>query len=49
MPALWEKVRREMRPGTLFISYRFAVPGVHPSAVVELQDLGRTQLYLWRL
>jgi len=49
MPALWDKVRREMRPGTLFISYRFAVPGVPPSAVVELQDLGRTQLYVWRL
>lgn len=49
MPDLWDKVRREMRPGTLFISYRFCVPGVVPSAVVELNDLGRTQLYLWRL
>lgn len=49
MPDLWDKVRREMRPGTLFISYRFCVPGVAPSAVVELNDLGRTQLYLWRL
>jgi len=49
MPALWEKARREMRPGSLFISYRFAVPGVAPSAVIELQDIGRTQLYLWRL
>lgn len=49
MPDLWDKVRREMRPDTLFISYRFCVPGVAPSAVVELNDLGRTQLYLWRL
>lgn len=49
MPDLWDKVQREMRPGTLFISYRFCVPGVAPSAVVELNDLGRTQLYLWRL
>jgi hypothetical protein len=49
MPALWDKARREMRPGALFISYRFAVPGVAPSAVVELDDLGRTQLYLWRM
>jgi hypothetical protein len=49
MPDLWEKARREMRPGSLFISYRFAVPGVVPSAVIELHDLGRTQLYLWRL
>lgn len=49
MPEIWDKVRCEMRPGTLFISYRFSVPGVSPSAVVELNDLGRTQLYLWRL
>ena len=49
MSDLWEKVRREMRPGSLFISYRFAVPGVPPSAVIELHDLGCTQLYLWRL
>ncbi len=49
MPALWEKIRREMRPGTLFISYRFAVPGVVPHAVIEMRDLGRTQLYLWRV
>lgn len=49
MPDLWDKARREMRPGALFISYRFAVPGVPPSAVVELNDLGRTQLYLWRM
>lgn len=26
MPALWEKVRREMRPGTRFLSHTFAVP-----------------------
>lgn len=49
MPDLWNKVQREMRPGSLFISYRFSVPGVVPSTVIELNDLGRTQLYLWRL
>lgn len=49
MPALWEKAQREMRPGSLFISYRFDVPGRAPTAVIEMQDLGRTQLYFWRL
>lgn len=49
MPDLWAKAQREMRPGSLLISYRFAVPGVVPSAVIELDDLGRTQLYLWCL
>ncbi|HJV89071.1 MAG TPA: class I SAM-dependent methyltransferase [Holophagaceae bacterium] len=27
MPRLWEKVRAEMRPGSLFLSHTFAVPG----------------------
>lgn len=49
MPALWEKARREMRPGTRFISYRFMVPGVVPSDIIELNDLGRTRLYVWRM
>lgn len=49
MPDLWKKAQREMRPGSVLISYRFSIPGVAPSAVIELQDLGRTQLYLWRL
>jgi len=49
MPALWQKVKREMRPGTLFISYRFPIPGVMPSQVVEMNDLGQTELYVWRV
>lgn len=49
MPALWTKVKREMRPGTLFISYRFTIPGVMPSQVVEMNDLGQTELYVWRV
>jgi SAM-dependent methyltransferase len=28
MPALWSKARAEMRPGTLLLSYEFAIPGV---------------------
>lgn len=49
MPELWRKVKREMRPGTLFISYRFPIPSVMPSQVVEMNDLGQTELYLWRV
>lgn len=49
MPALWQKVKREMRPGTLFISYRFTIPGVMPAQVVEMNDLGQTELYVWRV
>ncbi len=49
MAELWCKVRAEMRPGTLFISNTFAVPGVVPSGVVQLDDLHRSCLYLYRL
>lgn len=49
MPALWQKARQEMRPGTLFISYRFEVPGVDASQEIVLDDLGRTRLYLWQM
>lgn len=49
MDALWRKVRAEMRPGALFISNTFAVPGVEPSEVVQLDDLHRSRLYLYRL
>ncbi len=49
MADLWRKIQREMRPGTLFISNTFEVPGVEPSEVVELDDLHQSRLYLYRL
>ncbi|NWG87580.1 MAG: class I SAM-dependent methyltransferase [Hydrogenophilaceae bacterium] len=49
MARLWDKVRREMKPGSLFISNSFAVPGVAPDAVIDLNDLNRGRLLLWRL
>lgn len=49
MAELWRKAQREMRPGTLFVSNTFAVPGVEPSQVVQLDDLHRSRLYLYRL
>lgn len=49
MAELWQKVQREMRPGSIFISYRFAIPGVMPTQVVEMNDLGQTELYVWRV
>ena len=35
MAKLWAKCERELAPGSLLISYRFAVPGQTPAAVVE--------------
>ena len=48
MPALWAKIEQEMRPGSLFVSNTFAVPGVSPCSVVEVGDRRRTQLYCYR-
>lgn len=46
MVALWEKARREMRPGTLLISFRFVIPGVVPTRSIPV---GSHCLYVWRL
>ena len=48
MARLWDKARTEMRPGTLLVSNSFPVPRVTPSAVVQLDDLHRSRLYLYR-
>lgn len=45
MPALWQKVSREMRPGGLLISYEFEIPGVTPAMVLQ----GNRALYAWRI
>lgn len=49
MPRLWEKVCREMRPGSLFISNTFTVPGVAPDQCIQLNDFSGAVLYIWRL
>ncbi len=49
MQRLWEKARDEMRPGTLLVSNSFEIPGVTPDEVVELHDLSRSRLLLWRM
>ncbi len=49
MSELWTKVRREMRPGSLFISNTFSVPDTRPDEVVELHDLSHARLLLWQI
>jgi hypothetical protein len=48
MPALWQKARAEMRPGTLLLSYEFHIPGMPPHMTVAPADGGRS-LYGWRM
>ncbi|WP_377288991.1 hypothetical protein [Rhizobium sp. SG2393] len=47
MPALFEKARRQMKPGSLFVSNSFAVPEVEADEVWELSDRRGTRLYLY--
>lgn len=49
MEALWNKARREMRPGSLFISNTFAVPDQPPQESVTVGDLHNSTLYIWRM
>jgi SAM-dependent methyltransferase len=49
MARLWEKARAEMKPGSLFISNSFEVPGVQFDEVVELDDLSRSRLLIRRM
>lgn len=49
MQRLWEKARTEMRPGALLVSNTFAVPGVQPRQIIELDDLSHARLLVWRM
>lgn len=49
MEKLWHKARAEMRPGTQFISSTFAVPDQSPHETVQVDDLHRSTLLIWRM
>jgi hypothetical protein len=49
MAELWEKARREMKPGSSFISNTFAVPEFPPQQTVQVDDLHHSSLYIWRM
>lgn len=46
MQALYEKARREMKHGAVFVSNSFEVPGIEADEVV---DAGGKRLYFWRM
>lgn len=49
MPQLYEKARREMKPGSLLVSNSFAVQGVDATEIWELADRRKTRLYLYEM
>lgn len=49
MAELGEKIRREMRPGSLFISSSFPIPDWQPESTVQIEDRRKTTLFCYRL
>lgn len=49
MDELWQKARREMRPGTVFISNTFSVSEHPPQQTFTVDDLHRSTLYIWQM
>jgi len=49
MPALYDKARRDMKPGSLLISNSFAVPGHPADDIIDVDDRRQTRLHLWRM
>ena len=49
MDELWQKARREMRPGTVFISNTFAVADHPPQQTFTVDDLHHSTLYIWQM
>lgn len=49
MAELFQKARREMTPGGLFVSNTFEVPGATPDRTIELDDWRGGKLFIWRM
>lgn len=49
MAELWTKAQAEMRPGSLFISNSFPVPGVVPSRIIEVDCTPPRPLYCYEI
>lgn len=48
MEKLKEKFNQELIPGTLIISNSFAVPGWKPSQVLEIKDMYKSKIYIYK-
>ncbi|MDC8758528.1 class I SAM-dependent methyltransferase [Janthinobacterium fluminis] len=46
MPALWQKAAREMRPGTMLLSYEFCIAGQEAQRIIAATPSGPA-LYVW--
>lgn len=49
MERLWQKAKAEMKPGAVFISSTFSIPGQIPAQTVQTGDLHHSTLLIWRM
>jgi len=49
MPKLWEKAKAEMKPGSLFVSNSFPIPGITPEYIVDVDCSPPRPLYCYRI
>jgi hypothetical protein len=49
MARLWQKAKTEMKPGTIFISSSFNVPGQYPVNTLPIDDMHRSTLLIWKM
>jgi len=49
MPEVSEKIKREMRSGTLFISSSFPAPNWSPESIKRIKDRRKTLLFCYRI
>ncbi|MFH0933751.1 MAG: class I SAM-dependent methyltransferase [Pseudomonadota bacterium] len=49
MQALWDKAKKEMRSGSLFISSTFPIPGQSPQKTISVDDLHHSTLHIWQM
>ncbi|MDR2208034.1 MAG: class I SAM-dependent methyltransferase [Azoarcus sp.] len=49
MADVWEKARREMKPGSLLVSNSFGIPGIEPDRVIEVADRRQTRLLVFAI
>lgn len=49
MAELWAKACDEMAPGACLVSNTFAIPGVDPEKIIELDDFHSSRLFVYRI
>jgi hypothetical protein len=49
MEKLWQKAQGEMKSGSMFISSTFSVPRQIPAQTIQIDDLHRSTLMIWRM